>query len=121
MAGTGSTLFSAGLFWRQLRFGRKLRHIIFQWSVLEARHIWRELAPYYFPADCFGGSSDLAGTSSTLYSGGLFWRRTTVLYTKYVLNSLTAIDGHDRQYFNELRSTVVSRRIFIRSQSLIAR
>ena len=36
-------------------------------------------------------------------------------------NSLTAIDGHDRQYFNELRSTVVSRRIFIRSQSLIAR
>ena len=37
------------------------------------------------------------------------------------LNSLTAIDGHDRQYFNELRSTVVSRRNFIRSQSLIAR
>jgi hypothetical protein len=37
------------------------------------------------------------------------------------LNSLTAIDGHDRQYFNELRSTVVSCRIFIRSQSLIAR
>ncbi len=35
------------------------------------------------------------------------------------INSLTAIDGHDRQYFNELRSTVVSRRIFIRSQSLI--
>ncbi len=38
-----------------------------------------------------------------------------------VFNSLTAIGGHDRQYFNELRSTVVSRRIFIRSQSLIAR
>jgi hypothetical protein len=37
------------------------------------------------------------------------------------LNSLTAIDGHDRQYFNKLRSTVVSCRIFIRSQSLIAR
>ncbi len=37
------------------------------------------------------------------------------------INSLTAIDGHDRQYFNELRSTVVSRRIFIRLQSLIAR
>ena len=35
-------------------------------------------------------------------------------------NSLTAIVGHDRQYFNELCSTVVSRRIFIRSQSLIA-
>ncbi len=37
------------------------------------------------------------------------------------INSLTAIDGHERQYFNELRGTVVSRRIFIRSQSLIAR
>ena len=37
------------------------------------------------------------------------------------VNSLTAIDGHDRQYFNELRSTIVSCRIFIRSQSLIAR
>ncbi len=38
-----------------------------------------------------------------------------------LFNSLTAIDGHDSQYFNELRSTVVSRQIFIRSQSLIAR
>jgi hypothetical protein len=38
-----------------------------------------------------------------------------------MINSLTAIDSHDRQYFNELCSTVVSRRIFIRSQSLIAR
>ncbi len=28
---------------------------------------------------------------------------------KVILNSLTAIDGHDHQYFNELRSTVVSR------------
>jgi hypothetical protein len=42
-------------------------------------------------------------------------------YGHALFNSLTAIDGHDRQYFNELRSTVVSRRIFIRSQSLIAR
>ncbi len=39
---------------------------------------------------------------------------------KDFLNSLTAIDGHDRQYFNKLRSTVVSRQIFIRLQSLIA-
>ncbi len=38
-----------------------------------------------------------------------------------LLNSLTAIGGHERQYINELRSTVVSCRIFIRSQSLIAR
>ncbi len=39
------------------------------------------------------------------------------------LNSLTAIDGHDRQRFNKLRGTgtVVSRRVFIHSQSLIAR
>ncbi len=36
------------------------------------------------------------------------------------VNSLTAIDGHDHQYFNKLRSTVVSCQIFIRSQSLIA-
>jgi hypothetical protein len=48
------------------------------------------------------------------YGLGREWR-------DYLLNSLTAIDGHDRQYFNKLRSTVVSRQIFIRSQSLIAR
>ncbi len=36
-------------------------------------------------------------------------------------NSLPAIDAHERQCFNELRGTVVSRRVFIRSQSLIAR
>ncbi len=35
-------------------------------------------------------------------------------------NSFTAIDAHERQRFNELRGTVVSRQIFIRSQSLIA-
>jgi hypothetical protein len=37
------------------------------------------------------------------------------LLTDSHVNSLTAIDGHDRQYFNELCSTVVSRQIFIRS------
>ncbi len=37
------------------------------------------------------------------------------------LNSLTAIGAHERQRFNELRGTVVSRQFFIRSQSLIAR
>jgi len=36
-------------------------------------------------------------------------------------NSLTAIDAHERQRFNELHGTVVSRRFFIRSHSLIAR
>jgi hypothetical protein len=33
--------------------------------VLEATQIWRELTPHYFPANCFGGSSDLVGTGST--------------------------------------------------------
>jgi hypothetical protein len=37
------------------------------------------------------------------------------------VNSLPAIDTHERQRFNELRGTVVSRQVFIRSQSLIAR
>jgi hypothetical protein len=29
--------------------------------------IWQVLAPHHFLADCFGGSSDLAGFSSTLF------------------------------------------------------
>ncbi len=37
------------------------------------------------------------------------------------LNSLTAMGVHGRPHFNKLRSTVVSCRIFIRSQSLIVR
>ncbi len=39
----------------------------------------------------------------------------------FVINSLTAIGAHERQRFNKLRGNVVSRRVFIRSQSLIAR
>jgi hypothetical protein len=38
-----------------------------------------------------------------------------------MINNLTGIGAHERQYFSELRGIVVSRRIFIRSQSLIAR
>ncbi len=72
LAGTGSTLFSGGLFWRQLRFGGNWHHIIFRRIVLEAAQIWQELALHYFPADCFGGSSNWAGTGSALFSGGLF-------------------------------------------------
>ncbi len=68
LAGTGSIVFSGGLFWRQLRFGGNWLHIIFRWIVLEVAQIWRELAPHFFPADCFGGSSDLARTGSTLFS-----------------------------------------------------
>jgi hypothetical protein len=72
LAGTGSTLFSGGLFWRQLRFGRNWLHIMFSRIALVAAQIWWDLAPHYFLADCFGGGSDLAGTGSTLFSGGLF-------------------------------------------------
>jgi hypothetical protein len=75
LGGTGSTLFSSGLVWRQLRFGGCWLHIIFQRIGLEAAQVWRELAPHYFLVDCFGGSSDLAGTESTSLSGGLFWRQ----------------------------------------------
>ncbi len=58
-----------------LRFSGSWLHIIFQRIVLEAAQIWQELAPHYFSADCFGGSSELVGTGSTLFSGGLFWRQ----------------------------------------------
>ncbi len=73
-AGTGSTLFSDRLFWRQLKFGGNWLHIISRQIVLEAAQIWRELAPHYFPTDCFVGSSNLDGTGSTLFFGGLFWK-----------------------------------------------
>jgi hypothetical protein len=49
--------------------------IIFPWILLETAQIWRELAPHYFPTDCFGRSSNLAGTGSTLFSDRLFWRQ----------------------------------------------
>ncbi len=79
---------------------RELFHIIFRRIVLEAAQNWREpqqknwhnhttvpaqirqeLAPHYFPADCFGGSSDMAGTTTK--------KLTTVLYTRYVNKKLT--------------------------------
>jgi hypothetical protein len=75
LAGTGYTFVSVGLFWRRLRFGGNWLPIIFWWIGFEAAQIWRELTPQNFPPDCFGGSSDLAGTGSTLYPGGLFWRQ----------------------------------------------
>jgi hypothetical protein len=77
---------------------RELLHIIFRRIVLEAAQIWREpqqknqhnhttvpaqiwqeLAPHYFPADCFGVSSDMAETTTK--------KLTTVLYTNYVNNT----------------------------------
>jgi hypothetical protein len=84
LAGTGSTLFSDRLFWRQLtlfldrifwrqlKFGGNWLQIIFRRIVLENL---RELAPHYFLADCFGGSSDLVRTGLTLFSNRLFCRQ----------------------------------------------
>jgi hypothetical protein len=40
---------------------------------------------------------------------------------RVILNSLTAIGGHDRPYFYKLRARVVSLRIFVRYQRLMAR
>jgi hypothetical protein len=68
-------LFSSGFFWRKLRFGGKCLHVIFRQIVLEGAQIKRELAPHFFPTDCFGGSSDLEGTGPTLFSDRLFWRQ----------------------------------------------
>ena len=53
-------------------------------------------------------------------SSKLRWAHTCA-HSHIPVNNLPAIDAHERQRFNELRGTVVSRRIFIRSQSLIAR
>jgi hypothetical protein len=75
LAETGSEFFSGGLFWRQLSFGGNWLHIIIRRINLEAAQIWQELALRCFPGDCFGGSSDLAGTGFTFFSCGLFWRR----------------------------------------------
>ncbi len=73
MEGTGFTVFSGRLFWRQLRFGGNWLHIIFWWIVFEAAQIWGELAQHYFLADYFGCSSDLAGIGFTVFSGGLIF------------------------------------------------
>jgi hypothetical protein len=40
----------------QLRFGGNWLYIIFRQIVLEVAQIWQELAPQYFPVDCFGGA-----------------------------------------------------------------
>jgi hypothetical protein len=74
LAGTGSTLFLDRLFWRQVKFGVNWLNIISRQIILEAAQIWSELTPHYFPTDCFGGSSNLEGTGSKLFSRGLFWK-----------------------------------------------
>jgi hypothetical protein len=60
LAGTGFTLFSGILFWRQLRFGGNGIHIIFRRIVLETAQIWRELAPHYILADCSSPPQNVA-------------------------------------------------------------
>ncbi len=58
-------------------------------------------------------------TVRALISYGLLW--SWIIYGPVPINNLSAMDGRDRPLKNYLRSTVVSRQIFIRSQSLIAR
>jgi hypothetical protein len=60
LAGTGSPLFSVGLFWRQLGIGGNWLTIIVRWIVLEVAQIWRELAPHYFSADCSPPTKNVA-------------------------------------------------------------
>jgi hypothetical protein len=55
------------------------------------------------------------------YNGNEFKLNFQYLCDSYGINSLTAMDAHERPLFIELRGTVVSCRVFIRSQSLIAR
>jgi hypothetical protein len=97
LAGTGTTLFSDGLIWRQLRFGGNWIHIIIRRIVLEAAQIWRELDPHYYPADCFGGSSDLAGTGFTLFSSRLFLEAAQIWRELVYLSGRNLIDKGARQ------------------------
>ncbi len=107
---------------------------------MEAAQIWQELVPHYFPADCFGfgcssdlagtttkkptqshncTGSDLAGTGSTFFSGGLFWRQlryggknnnnkmTTVLYTKYMLIKTDTTAQLEKRFLQPTRSKCI--------------
>jgi hypothetical protein len=47
-------------------------YLVYNTVVSFFAEIWWELVPHYFPGNCFGGGSDLAGTGSTLFFGGLF-------------------------------------------------
>ncbi len=94
MAGTGSTFFSIGLFWRRLNV--YLRFIptdgqmtvpFFPVVIFSGCNLiddkTRQKTSHYFPADCFGGSSDLVGTGSTTFFIGLFWSRLKV-YLRFI-------------------------------------
>ena len=61
-----------------MRFGGNWLHIIFRRIVLEAAQIWRELAPHYFPGDCFGlfwRQLIFGGNWLYIILGQLCWRR----------------------------------------------
>ncbi len=73
LEGTGSTLFSVGLFWRQLRFGGSWLHNIFQqifWRQLKFGGNWLHII---FKQIVLEAAQILEGTGSSLFSGGLFW------------------------------------------------
>jgi hypothetical protein len=74
LEGTGSTLFSGGLFWRQLKLWELAPHC-FPTDCFEDSLNLEGTAPHYFPTDCFGGSSNLEENGSTLFFDRLFWRQ----------------------------------------------
>ncbi len=59
---------------------KKLTTVLYtKYMLIKTDTTARELAPHYFPVDCFGGSSDMAETTTK--------KLTTVMYTKYVNNT----------------------------------
>jgi hypothetical protein len=75
---------------------------------LEAAQIWRELAPHYFLTDCFEDSSNLEGTGSTLFSGGLFWKFgfTNLSIGNTQEHPLGVLPGNESLYFNILNAII---------------
>jgi hypothetical protein len=61
-----------------------------------SKFILPKLAQHYFPADCLGGSSNLAGTGSILFSDRLFQRRSDLKGTGSTLFS-------DRLFWRQLK------------------
>ncbi len=65
------TLKNTGLFWRQHKT-QNTTHT--DTTTTQMSRATLPIIYNYFPVDSFGGSSDLAGTGSTLFSGRLFRR-----------------------------------------------
>jgi hypothetical protein len=68
---------------------------------------------FYFPADCFGGSSDLAGTGSKLFSGGLFLEAAQIWRELAFFSGCNLIDKGARQKIIANTSTII-RKILVR-------